>query len=147
MTSLVNLALPIGVLGWFNILLALAGALVAFKSINLMREVTTHVDVMSTIVMKRRSGEKWWAAVLEGLRSAETMALGCAFITLTAGLVGQVMGALLGKWQAPFDTILFAGLLALLVANRRVPAVQMYKAPVSLTITGFAWGVFFISVT
>jgi hypothetical protein len=148
--SLIDMAHFLVSLGWldlFNITLALCALLVSFGSINLMRDVASHVDVMSTVIMMRRSGARWWTSMLAGLHSADTMAVACSFITLTAGLAGQIIGQVLGKWQASFDTVLFAGILALLVANRRQPAVHAQRAPISLAITALAWLVFFFNMS
>lgn len=132
-------------LEFLNATLALLAALVAFGSINLMKEVASHTDVMATIIDLRRGGASWSDSVLAGLRCTETMGLACAFVTFAAGCFGQVFGALVGRWQAPLDTLLFGGALALLIANRRnLAVIGENKSMVALFVTALSWGVFFL---
>jgi len=124
----------------FNITLAVLAALAAFGSINLMKYVVGHIDVMQTIISTRKLGASWHRSLLAGFQSSETMSLACGFVTLSSGLCGQVLGQLTGTWQNGFDTLMYGGLLAILLSNRRNLAfVGDYKHAASLGITGLCW--------
>jgi len=130
-----------------NVLAAFACCVVAFSAINLMTKVATHRDVMATVTHFRSTGMSWWFAIYYGLRSAETMSLACSFATICAGTFGYVIGTLLGRWEQPFDTLLFFGLLALLVANRRGWSKFLSTSVVSLAITAGGWALFMWGVS
>lgn len=134
----------LSVLEIFNITLALLGSLAALGSINLMKGVVSHADVMRTIVSTHRLGSSWKDSLSAGIRSADTMAVACAFVTLASGLAGQAFGEIAGSWQNGFDTLAFGGILSLLVSNRRSgPFVDGFKHAASLGITALCWILFF----
>jgi len=130
-----------------NVLAALACCVVAFSAINLMSKVADHRDVLATVNHFRRTGMSLCGSIYYGLRSADTMSLACSFATLCAGTFGYVVGTMFGRWQHPFDTLLFFGLLAMLVANRRGWAKFLSASAVSLAITASGWVLFLASVS
>jgi len=74
---------------WLNLTLAALAMLVAFGAVNRMT-----CDTPRTIKV--------------------------SFVTVGAGLIGVCLGYFApDRWQLPFDTVLFGGLLALLVGTRR----------------------------
>lgn len=99
-----------------NVFLAITGALVAFGSINRMENGTGR-------------------------------AIRCAFATTCAGLLGAAISTLLPEhWQVSVDTLLYGGILALLIASRRRPAVirEHWVTPISFSITVSTWGLFLL---
>jgi hypothetical protein len=126
-----------------NIVLAILAALVAFGSIVVMKDVPRVIDVTQTVIINRRKGQNWRESILAGLRSMETMGLACALVTLAAGLLGQAFGQLAGNWQNAFDTLMFGGVLAVLIANRRGAVFGEYKHAASWVVTATCWVAFF----
>jgi len=147
LNELADYLMTFSALEMVNVLAAIACCVVAFSAINLMNKVATHRDVMATVTHFRRSGMGWATSILYGLRSAETMSLSCSFATLCAGTFGYAMGTLTGRWQQPFDTLLFFGVLAMLVANRRGWSRHLSTSGVSLGITAAGWLIFMWGVS
>lgn len=103
---------------WINFFLALAGALVALGAANRMS-----IETERTIIL--------------------------AFVTLGAGLLGGCMSYFMPeRWQLGFDTLLYGGVLALLVGTRRrtIWLDPRWMPVVSVWSTILTWAVFFGTV-
>jgi uncharacterized membrane protein YeaQ/YmgE (transglycosylase-associated protein family) len=99
-----------------NVFLAVSGALVTFGALNRMETGTCR-------------------------------AIRCAFATTCAGLLGAAISTLLPEhWQVSVDTLLYGGILALLVASGRRAGMirEQWVTPISFSITVSTWGLFLL---
>ncbi len=100
--------------GWLNLVFAVAGALVAFGAIVRMSSETERPIIF-------------------------------AFITVGSGLIGQGLTNFLpDQWELSFDTLLYGGILALLVGTRRqtIALKPKWMPVISLCTSGATWCIF-----
>lgn len=114
-TAFLEHAAAVPLQGWLNLVFAVAGALVAFGAI------------------VRMSGDTERPIIF-------------AFVTVGSGLIGQGLTNFVpDQWELSFDTLLYGGILALLVGTRRqtIALPKEWMPVISLCTSGATWCIFF----
>lgn len=73
-----------------------------------------------------------------------------AFPTMAAGMLGAVVGYFRpGDWQAACDTMLFGGVLALMIGSRKNPnwIEPRWIRPIAIGVLMATWGAFLMGVS
>lgn len=88
-------------------------------------------------------------------------AIRCAFVTTGAGLLGECLSSvpallayfglrsrILFEWQLAYDSLLYGGVLALLIGSRRMPVLlpERWVGRLSLAVTLVTWAIFLFGI-